>query len=104
MLVFRGLLAAIGVSQARDYDMNSQTVPRAAKEAIGAICRLTRGDASLTINVEYNQLDPMLRGGEVSGWREGGRGGREGRKILFYSCMALVPAIFSISIGRHLAR
>lgn len=68
-LVFRGLIAAVGVSAAKGYDMNSQTVPRRAKEAIGAICRLVRpgaapgeADRVLTINVEYNQLDPMLRG------------------------------------------
>lgn len=36
--------------------------PRQAKEAIGAIAKLSRPDGtSLTINVEYNQLDPLLR-------------------------------------------
>lgn len=60
--VFHGLLPALGVSAAYDYDMNSLAVPRKAKEAIGAITRLRRSDgSSITINVEYNQLDPLLR-------------------------------------------
>lgn len=62
-LVFRALLAALGLSAANDYDMNSLAVPRKAKEAIGAITRLTKADGSgaMTVNVEYNQLDPLLR-------------------------------------------
>ncbi|GMH33977.1 hypothetical protein BSKO_01811 [Bryopsis sp. KO-2023] len=62
-LVFRGLLPALGVSATEDYDMNSLAVPRKAKEAIGAISRLTRESdgAEMTVNVEYNQLDPLLR-------------------------------------------
>ncbi|GLC50653.1 hypothetical protein PLESTB_000403900 [Pleodorina starrii] len=63
-LVFRALLAALGVSSRHDFDMNSLAVPRKAREAIGAIAALTRpdgGGAPLTINVEYNQLDPLLR-------------------------------------------
>ena len=61
-LVFNGLLAALGVSAAENYDMNSLAVPRKAKEAIGAIATLKHENGSeITINVEYNQLDPMLR-------------------------------------------
>jgi len=62
-LVFRALLAALGLSSENDYDMNSLAVPRKAKEAIGAIARLTKADSSgtITVNVEYNQLDPLLR-------------------------------------------
>ena len=60
--VFKALLAALGVSETRGFDVNSLAVPRRAKEAIGAITRLERPDAtSITINVEYNQLDPLLR-------------------------------------------
>lgn len=40
--VFRGMLAALGVSRDRGYDLNSIAVPRKAKEAIGAIAKLTR--------------------------------------------------------------
>uniref|UniRef100_A0A7S3VR13 UTP-monosaccharide-1-phosphate uridylyltransferase n=1 Tax=Dunaliella tertiolecta TaxID=3047 RepID=A0A7S3VR13_DUNTE len=61
-LVFRGLVAALGASARHDYDMNSLAVPRKAQEAIGAITTLRHKDGrSLTINVEYNQLDPLLR-------------------------------------------
>lgn len=42
--------------------MNSLCVPRVAKEAIGAICTLRHADgSSMTINVEYNQLGPLLQ-------------------------------------------
>ena len=42
--------------------MNSICVPRRAGEAAGAITRLRHDDGrELTINVEYNQLDPLLR-------------------------------------------
>ena len=42
--------------------MNSLCVPRFAKESIGAICDLRAPDGSCrTINVEYNQLDSLLR-------------------------------------------
>lgn len=68
--VFRSLPAALGVSAAAGLDVNSLAVPRRAKEAIGAITRLTYPPAAgagaaagrtVTVNVEYNQLDPLLR-------------------------------------------
>jgi hypothetical protein len=40
-LVFRALTAALGVSAKSGFVMNSLAVPRRAKEAIGAITRLT---------------------------------------------------------------
>ena len=44
--------------------MNSLAVPRAAKEAIGGIARMTHADGrAMTINVEYNQLEPVLLAG-----------------------------------------
>lgn len=44
------------------YDMNSICIPRKAGEASGAITKLTdQKGASIIINVEYNQLDPLLR-------------------------------------------
>ena len=58
-----------GVSVKYWYDMNSLAVPRRAKEAIGGIAALRKPDgATLTINVEYNLLDPLLR---ASGWADG---------------------------------
>lgn len=42
--------------------MNSICIPRKAGEASGAITKLTdRQGSSIIINVEYNQLDPLLR-------------------------------------------
>ncbi len=58
-----------GVSVRYGYDMNSLAVPRKAKEAIGGIAALKKPDGkTLTINVEYNLLDPLLR---ASGWADG---------------------------------
>ena len=46
--------------------MNSVTIPRKAKQAVGAICKLTNAETKevRTQNVEYNQLDPLLRATE----------------------------------------
>ena len=56
-LVFRALLASLGVSARHNYDVNSLAVPRKAKEAIGAIALLQHKDGNaMTINVEYNQV------------------------------------------------
>ena len=61
-LVLHTILPALGVSAKRGFSMNSVCVPRRAGEAAGAITRLAKaGDDDLVINVEYNQLDPMLR-------------------------------------------
>lgn len=60
--VFNAALAAIGVSEQRGYDFNSIAVNRIPGEAVGGIARLVRnGTPDLTINVEYNLLDPLLR-------------------------------------------
>ena len=62
-LVFRSVPAAVGVSAARNFALNSLTVPRKPGEPVGGICKLAAAPpkTSLTINVEYNQLDPLLR-------------------------------------------
>ena len=71
-LVFRSVPAALGVSAKNNFALNSLTVPRKPGEPVGGICKLVKtsdGDggsksseeSSLTINVEYNQLDPLLR-------------------------------------------
>lgn len=60
--VFNAAFAAIGVSETEGYDFNSIAVNRVPGEAVGGITRLVRENApSLTLNVEYNQLDPLLR-------------------------------------------
>ncbi|CAE7604021.1 USP, partial [Symbiodinium sp. KB8] len=70
-LPFRSLCAILGVSVSRGFAMNSVAVPRLPGEAVGGICQLkgASGD-DLTINVEYNQLDPLLKdtpaGGDVA--------------------------------------
>jgi UDP-sugar pyrophosphorylase len=66
-LAFMSLPIMLGVSIRNGCDINSMTVPRKAKQAVGGIVRLESqaggaGPArSMTINVEYNQLDPLLR-------------------------------------------
>ena len=61
-LVFRVVPGALGVSKEKGFVFNSLCVPRKAKEAIGAITQLTHTDGrAMTVNVEYNQLDPLLR-------------------------------------------
>ena len=62
-LAFHTLPLMLGVSVERGFIMNSLAVPRRAGQAIGGIAKLTNKDGNQrTINVEYNQLDPMLRG------------------------------------------
>ena len=61
-LVFRVVPGALGVSKEKGFVFNSLCVPRKAKEAIGAITELKHTDGrKMTVNVEYNQLDPLLR-------------------------------------------
>ncbi len=60
-LAFHTLALSLGVSSKMGLIMNSITCPRKAKQAIGAITKLTKGDEQKTMNVEYNQLDPLLR-------------------------------------------
>jgi len=60
-LVFKSMLAVLGVSRDRDLDLNSMCIPRMAKQEIGAITKLVFKDGrSITANTEYNQLGPLL--------------------------------------------
>ena len=84
-LVINSVLPTLGVSIAKGFHMNSICIPRLAGEAAGAIARLEHKTdpekvsqrrwndnacncsvphdsfmQSLVINVEYNQLDPLL--------------------------------------------
>jgi len=70
--VFNALPAALGVSIDQDYDFNSLAVNRVPGEAVGGLARLVKRGQAMTLNVEYNQLDPLLRatvnpGGDVAG-------------------------------------
>jgi UDP-sugar pyrophosphorylase len=61
-LAFLPLCAALGVSAKLDLEVNSMAVPRKAKQAVGAVTRLVNESGrEMTVNVEYNQLDPLLR-------------------------------------------
>mmetsp|Transcript_7725 Transcript_7725/g.7297 ORF Transcript_7725/g.7297 Transcript_7725/m.7297 type:complete len:726 (-) Transcript_7725:264-2441(-) len=63
-LVINSILPTLGVSITKGFHMNSICIPRLAGEAAGAIARLehkTDPEKSLVINVEYNQLDPLLK-------------------------------------------
>jgi len=63
-LVFRSLCATLGVSVKNDFTVNSFAVPRRPGEAVGGIATLEdeKKGTKLTVNVEYNQLDPLLKG------------------------------------------
>ena len=53
----------------REVAVNMVSVPRKAKEAIGAVCQLTHADGrKMVCNVEYNQLEPLLLS---AGFKEG---------------------------------
>lgn len=58
----RTCLIGLGIGVDNDFDMNSMCVPRKPGEAIGCICQLEgAGKDTLTINVEYNQIDALLK-------------------------------------------
>ncbi|CAM9480370.1 unnamed protein product, partial [Phaeothamnion confervicola] len=60
-LALHTLAAALGVSKKLGLEVNSMAIPRKAKQAIGGITKLTHADGrTMTINVEYNQLHPLL--------------------------------------------
>lgn len=74
-LAVMSLAAMLGVSVDLDLEVNSRSVPRVAKQAVGGIVKLRRerhsgsGDSEeMTINIEYNQLDSLLRS---SGFSDG---------------------------------
>lgn len=62
----------LATSKRNNLDMNSMCVPRGAKQAVGAIITLQNTNPmdivsnggtprTMTVNVEYNMLDPLLR-------------------------------------------
>ena len=61
--VFGGVTAALGVSVTEDLAMNTISVPRGAGDAAGALMTLRSEarDKTVTVNVEYNQLDALVR-------------------------------------------
>lgn len=62
VLIFNTVPSAVGVSVKLGLAINSIAIPRKPGEALGGICKLTDSNKqSITINVEYNQLDPLLK-------------------------------------------
>ena len=59
--VFNAVPAALGVAVDEGFDFMSLAVNRIPGEAVGGLATLVRGESALTLNVEYNQLDPLLR-------------------------------------------
>ena len=75
-LYFAHFLATVGVTAASGAAVNMVSVPRKAKESIGAVCQLTHSDGrKMVCNVEYNQLEPLLLS---SGHIEGDANGPDG--------------------------
>lgn len=63
-LALKALPSVLGVSRENNWEMNSVCVPRKPGEAMGAICKLVNEEDAkdeLVINIEYNQLDSMLK-------------------------------------------
>uniref|UniRef100_A0A7S0Q906 UTP-monosaccharide-1-phosphate uridylyltransferase n=1 Tax=Coccolithus braarudii TaxID=221442 RepID=A0A7S0Q906_9EUKA len=61
-LVMKVLPACLGVSKALSLQVNSVCVPRAPGEAIGCLMALLHKNGSkMTVNVEYNQIDALLK-------------------------------------------
>lgn len=63
-LAMKAIPSILGVSRKNNWQMNSVCVPRVPGESMGAIVRLvneTDATKELVINVEYNQLDSLLK-------------------------------------------
>lgn len=61
-LTFRAVPSLVGVSFEKKLVVNTMSIPRKPGDAMGAICCLTDSNSkSITLNVEYNQLDSLLK-------------------------------------------
>jgi len=63
-LALKAVPSIIGVSKENNWQMNTVCVPRMPGESMGAICKLvdeTDASKEIVINVEYNQLDSLLK-------------------------------------------
>ncbi len=59
--IFNAILPSLAISLQNRYDFNFLAVPRVAQEAVGAISRLIGQEQEITMNIEYNQLDALLK-------------------------------------------
>jgi len=72
-LAFKVLPACLGISKSLNLEVNSVTIGRTPGEAIGGIMQLAHTDGrTMTVNVEYNQIDALLKAtieprGDVAG-------------------------------------
>eukprot|EP01057_Protomagalhaensia_wolfi_P004698 Protomagalhaensia_wolfi_Nauph_80__4697@NODE_486_length_2443_cov_408_004576_g366_i0_p1_GENE_NODE_486_length_2443_cov_408_004576_g366_i0NODE_486_length_2443_cov_408_004576_g366_i0_p1_ORF_typecomplete_len592_score163_80UDPGP/PF01704_18/1_4e70_NODE_486_length_2443_cov_408_004576_g366_i0441777 len=68
-LTMRAVPVCLGISKAKNFSMNSLCIPRTPCDAVGGICRLVKTDGSgeMTVNVEYNQLDALLKSAGLPG-------------------------------------
>jgi len=67
-LYFAHFLATLGVSAEKGFAVNLVSVPRKAKEAVGAVCKLEHTDGrKMVCNVEYNQLEPVMIAAGMAG-------------------------------------
>lgn len=89
---FNTLPAAIGVSIENDYDFNSLAINRVPGEAVGGLAKLVGEGKEFTLNVEYNQLDPLLRA-TIS--PEGDVPNEDGLSMFPGNCNTLVVAMKS---------
>ena len=61
-LSMHGYAPLLGVSERFGYDFCSMAIVRRPGEKVGGICRMEKASGeSLTCNVEYNQLEDVLR-------------------------------------------
>lgn len=63
-LVLHAVLPMLGVSVHNKFVMNSLCMARKPGDAVGAVCKLVSKDSKtppITINVEYNHLEPLLK-------------------------------------------
>lgn len=61
-LAFKVLPASLGVSASLNLQVNSVAVARTPGESIGGLMTLTHSDGrAMTVNVEYNQIDALLK-------------------------------------------
>ena len=68
------ILPAFGVSLEKGFVFNSVGVPRFPGEAVGAIAKLVSPKKEMTINVEYNQLNSLLKESHLAGDIAGANG------------------------------
>ena len=62
VLIFNCIPSALGANVNLNLVINSVCIPRKPGEALGAICKLVKDDgSSITINVEYNILESLLK-------------------------------------------